>query len=288
MSTLDVRDAALWAETKFRSAGIETARLDAELLLAHLLDVERISIILLPHRTLSAAEDQRFRLMVARRANREPFAYVVGTKEFWSLPFKVTPATLIPRPDSETLIDVAVRNLTFNHPNRILDFGTGSGCLLLAALSEFPAATGVGVDSSVAALNVAEQNSQALGLADRAVWTLSDWDAELDTDQRFDLILANPPYVGENERESLQPDVRDHEPASALFAGPDGLDAYPAVLAAIGRRLAPGGLALVEIGRTQAEAVSQMAQSAGFRAKIHPDMTGWPRVIGLKTVATAL
>jgi release factor glutamine methyltransferase len=282
MSTLDVREAALWAETKFRSAGIDTARLDAELLLAHLLGVERISIILLPHRALSADEDQRFRLMVARRANREPFAYVVGEKEFWSLPFMVTPATLIPRPDSETLIDVAVRNLTFKHPKRILDFGTGSGCLLLAALSEFPQATGVGVDSSMAALSVAIQNGHALGLADRAVWELSDWDAALEADQQFDLILANPPYVGESERDSLQPDVHDHEPASALFAGPEGLDAYPALLAAIARRLAPGGMALVEIGRSQAEAVSQMAESAGFRAKIHPDMTGWPRVVGLK------
>jgi release factor glutamine methyltransferase len=288
MSTLDVRDAALWAETKFRSAGIETARLDAELLLAHLLGVERISIILLPHRALTADEDQRFRLMVARRANREPFAYVVGEKEFWSLPFKVTPATLIPRPDSETLIDVAVRNLTFNHPKRILDFGTGSGCLLLAALSEFPAATGVGVDLSADALVVAKQNGVALLPDDRAAWILSDWDAALADDQRFDLILANPPYVGENERDALQPDVRDHEPASALFAGPDGLDAYPPLLAAVARRLAPGGLALVEIGRTQAEAVSQMAETAGFSAKIHPDMTGWPRVIGLKTAQTAV
>ncbi len=282
MSTLDVREAALWAETKFRSAGIETARLDAELLLAHLLRVERISIILLPHRALTADEDQRFRLMVARRASREPFAYVVGEKEFWSLAFKVTPATLIPRPDSETLIDVAVRNLTFNHPARILDFGTGSGCLLLAALSEFPQATGVGVDCSIAALDVAAENGVSLELADRAVWTLSDWDNALAPDQLFDLILANPPYIGELERDSLQPDVKDHEPASALFAGPEGLDAYHMLLPAIARRLVPGGLALVEIGRSQAESVSLLAQGCGFRVKIHPDMTGWPRVLGLK------
>jgi release factor glutamine methyltransferase len=284
MSTLDVREAALWAETRFRSAGIETARLDAELLLAHLLKVERISIILLPHRALTAGEDQRFRLMVARRASREPFAYVVGEKEFWSLAFKVTPATLIPRPDSETLIDVAVRNLTFNHPARILDFGTGSGCLLLAALSEFPQATGVGVDSSAAALGVATENGEALALSDRAVWALSDWDSALDADQLFDLILANPPYIGERERDSLQSDVKDHEPASALFAGPDGLDAYHALLPAIARRLAPGGLALVEIGRSQAGPVSLLAQGFGFRVKIHPDMTGWPRVLGLKAI----
>jgi release factor glutamine methyltransferase len=280
---MDVREATLWAETKFRSAGIETARLDAELLLAHLLCVERISIILLPHRALSADEDRRFRLMVARRANREPFAYVVGTKEFWSLSFIVTHDTLIPRPDSETLIDVAVRNLAFNHPARILDFGTGSGCLLLAALSEFPQATGVGVDSSMAALSVALQNSHALSLADRAVWELSDWDAALEPDQRFDLILANPPYIGTSERESLEPDVRDHEPASALFAGEDGLEAYHSLLPAISRRLAPGGMALVEIGRTQADSVTSLAQAAGFRVKVHPDLTGWPRVLGLKS-----
>ncbi len=283
MTTLDVREAALWAETKFRSAGIETARLDAELLLAHVLNVERISIILLPHRALSADEDQRFRLMVARRAAREPFAYVVGEKEFWSLTFKVTPATLIPRPDSETLIDVAVRNLAFNQPARILDFGTGSGCLLLAALSEFAAATGVGVDTSMAALGVATENAEALALADRAVWTLSNWDGALEPDQRFDLILANPPYIGELERDSLHVDVKDYEPASALFAGPEGLDAYHALFPAIARRLKPDGLALVEIGRSQADSVSILAQGCGFKVKVHPDMTGWPRVLGLKT-----
>jgi release factor glutamine methyltransferase len=288
MSTLDVRDAALWAETKFRSSGIESARLDAELLLAHLLGVERISIILMPHRALTADEDQRFRLMVARRASREPFAYITGTKEFWSLPFKVTPDTLIPRPDSETLIEVAVRNLAFNHPKRILDFGTGSGCLLLAALSEFPEATGVGVDQSMAALTVAIQNGHALALAHRAVWEESNWDSALEADQRFDLILANPPYIAEHERETLQPDVRDHEPGTALFAGADGLDAYRALLPAILRRLAPGGLALVEIGRSQAEAISALAEIVGFSVKIHPDLTGWPRVLGLKATSSAV
>jgi release factor glutamine methyltransferase len=282
-TAMDVREAALWAETKFRSAGIETARLDADLLLAHVLKVERISIILLPHRVLSADEDQRFRLMVARRAGREPFAYVVGEKEFWSLNFKVTPATLIPRPDSETLIDVAVRTLTFNHPARILDFGTGSGCLLLAALSEFPAATGVGIDLSDAALDVARDNATQLELVDRAHFLRSDWDSGLATSESFDLILANPPYIGTQEVDSLEPDVRDHEPASALFAGPQGLDAYHALLPAIHRRLAPGGMALVEIGRSQAEAVTALAEAAGFRVKTHPDLTGWPRVLGLKS-----
>jgi release factor glutamine methyltransferase len=284
MSALDVRDAALWAETKFRSAGIDSARLDAELLLAHVLSVERISIILMPHRLLSADEDQRFRLMVARRASCEPFAYITGTKEFWSLPFRVTPDTLIPRPDSETLIEVAVRNLAFNHPRRILDFGTGSGCLLLAALSEFPQATGVGVDQSMAALSVAIQNGHALALADRAVWEESNWDAALEPDARFDLILANPPYIAEHDRAGLQADVRDHEPGSALFAGADGLDAYRALLPAIARRLAPGGLALVEIGSSQADAVSALARAQGFSVKIHPDLSGWPRALSLKAL----
>ncbi len=288
MSTLDVREATLWAETKFRSNGISTARLDAELLLAHVLGVERISIILLPHRLLSADEDQRFRLMVARRAGREPFAYITGTKEFWSLPFMVTADTLIPRPDSETLIEVAVRNLAFNHPKRILDFGTGSGCLLLAALSEFPAATGVGVDQSMAALSVAIQNGHALAMVDRAVWEESDWDSALEEESKFDLILANPPYIADHERETLEADVRDHEPDSALFGGADGLDAYRALLPAIARRLNPGGLALVEIGRSQAEAVSLLAEQTGFTVKIHPDLTGWPRALSLKSAKVAV
>jgi release factor glutamine methyltransferase len=281
MSILDVREAALWAETKFRSAGIETARLDAELLLAHLLGVERISIILLPHRALSADEDQRFRLMVARRAAREPFSYIVGVKEFWSLEFMVTPATLIPRADSETLIDVAVRRLAFNHPNRILDLGTGCGCLLLAALSEFPQATGVGIDQSIAAIDVAVQNGEALLLTHRATWQQSNWDIAL-APELFDLILANPPYIATSELHTLEIDVRDYEPSTALFAGEDGLDAYRIVIPIIRQRLMPKAMALVEIGWTQAEAVTALAEAAGLSVKAHPDLSSRSRVLELK------
>jgi release factor glutamine methyltransferase len=282
MSDMFVRDAVAWAEARFNEAGIDSAHLDAELLAAWTLGVERISILLLPHRTLTSDEDQRFRLAVARRAMREPFAYIVGSREFWSLPFMVTRDTLIPRPESETLIDVAVRALTFDPPKRILDLGTGSGCLLLAALSEFPDATGLGVDASMAALTVAIQNGHALALADRAVWELGDWDQEIEPEQQFDLILSNPPYIAEHERPALMPDVRDHEPAAALFAGVDGLDCYKQLMPVISRRLTEAGLAILEIGSTQADAVTLLSQSAGFVTKRHPDLSGHIRALSLR------
>ena len=272
MSEVFVRDAVRWAEQHFRSAGIESARLDAELLAAWVLGVERISILLMPHRTLTSDEDQRFRMATARRAAREPIAYITGEKEFWSLSFMVTRDTLIPRPDSESLIEIASRTLAFDPPRRILDLGTGTGCLLLAALTEFPDATGLGVDASMAAIAVAMQNGHRHALAGRAVWEQGNWDDAIEAEQRFDLILANPPYVALADRDQLMPDVRDYEPASALFAGEDGLEALRALMPVFMRRLNPGAVALVEIGIGQGEAASALAQSAGLAVRLHPPL----------------
>ena len=257
--------------------GGDTARLDAEVLLAHLLGCSRGDLLLNPDRLI---DPQPFEAMVARRVAGEPVAHITGIREFWSLTLKVNADVLIPRPDSETLIDVALKLCT-RPPTRILDLGTGSGALLLAALTEWPSASGLGIDASPAALAVARANALATGMADRATLQLGDWGDGL-TD-RFDLILSNPPYIAETE--SISPDVRDHEPASALFAGADGLDDYRRILPQLPGLLSADGLACVEIGSTQGPALLAMAAEHGLAASLHSDLAGRDRCVALR-VAT--
>jgi release factor glutamine methyltransferase len=254
--------------------GSDMPRLDAEVLLAHLLGISRGELLLHSDRSI---DPEAFDLLVERRAKGEPVAHITGSREFWSLDLKVTPDVLIPRPDSETLIDVALR-LCQPSPARILDLGTGSGALLLAALSEWPEATGLGVDASPAALAVAAQNAVRTGLADRAQFQLGNWGQGID--QRFDLILSNPPYIAEIEE--LSTEVRDHEPASALFAGRDGLDDYRRILPQLPGLMQPGALAVLEIGHTQGPALLALAAHHGFSASLHPDLAGRDRCVALR------
>ncbi len=254
--------------------GGETPRLDAEVLLAHLLGCTRGDLLLRPDRSIDA---QAYDILINRRAAGEPVAHITGRREFWSLDLIVSPAVLIPRPDSETLIEVALR-LCRPPPARILDLGTGSGALLLAALSEWPAATGLGIDASPAALAVAQANARHTGLADRAAFRLGDWGAGLA--ERFDLVLANPPYIAENE--PLSPEVRAHEPASALFAGADGLADYRRILPQLPGLLAPAGLALLEIGHTLGAALLALAAAQGLAAALYPDLAGRDRCVALR------
>ncbi len=254
----------------------DTARLDAELLMAHALGVTRSDLLL---RHMDQPAPAAFAALVARRADYEPVAYIVGEQEFRSLPFRVTPAVLIPRGDSEVLVEAALA--ARRDARRLLDCGTGSGALLLAVLAELPGASGVGIDRSPAALAVATENAARLGLAERAAWQLADWHqpnwaADLG---QFDLILANPPYVETGAE--LAPSVRAHEPAEALFAGAEGLDDYRVLLPQLPALLSPGGVALVEIGATQAEVVSAIAVTAGFRVILHRDLADRPRCLQL-------
>lgn len=268
--------AALLREAAARIGG-DTARLDAELLLAHALGMERTALLMAGSAPVPADAQAAFRRLVERRADREPVAHLTGRRGFWTLDLMVTPDVLVPRPDSETLIETALERLAGRPVARILDLGTGSGALLLAALSEWPAAFGVGVDRSAAALRVAAANARATGMADRCALVRGDWAGAIGG--RFDLLLCNPPYVPDDAE--LMPDVARFEPGAALFGGVDGLDCYRRLLADVGRLLAPGGLALFEFGEGQAGALLEMAARHGWTAAVRCDLAGRARVLEL-------
>jgi release factor glutamine methyltransferase len=252
-----------------------TPRLDAELIAAHAAGLERGEMLLrLGDLAVPAGADA----LLARRLAHEPVAHITGTRDFWTLSLKVTPDVLIPRPDSETLIEAALRHFEGQAgPRRILDLGTGSGALLLAALSEWPEATGLGIDISAGALAVARENAARCGLADRADFVAGDWAQGLDG--RFDLILCNPPYIEADA--VLAPEVADHEPDGALFAGADGLDCYRRLAPEMARLLETGGIALFEIGHDQGRAVSGLFAAEGFAPVLHHDLGGRDRGVSI-------
>jgi release factor glutamine methyltransferase len=263
--------AAAVADAAQRLAKVsDTPRLDAELLMAHVLGIGRARLLLDPPKGEAPAQ---FGALVDRRMNHEPVAYIVGHREFWTIDLMVGPGVLIPRPDSETLIEAALAHFDGRAPKRVLDLGVGSGALLLAALAEWPAANGVGVDTGEAALAIAQANAERLGFADRVRIERGSWDAA--SDGGFDLVLCNPPYIREDE--SLQPDVACYEPPSALFAGPDGLDDYRRIAPALA--LPAGGIACVEIGATQAGPVRALFDACGFLTQVKTDLAGRDRCI---------
>ncbi len=268
---------ALRDATEVLGAKTDSARFDAEVLMAHALSVSRSDLFL---RRMTDPVPPAFAELVARRAAQEPVAYIVGCQGFYGLDLLVTPDVLIPRADSEVLVEAAIAARPGAH--RVLDCGTGSGALLLAVLAEIKNASGLGMDRSEAALAVARTNAERLGLGDRASFALADWHAPdwVSGIGKFDLILANPPYV--EDAAELDATVRDHEPAAALFAGPEGLDDYRVLIPQLPALLAAGGVALVEIGYTQADAVSAIAGEAGFAAVLHHDLGGRPRALELK------
>ncbi len=246
------------------AAGIDGAPLDARVLLQRVLTLAPGALVATPERPLTAPEQAALAAAVARRAAREPLAYIVGEREFWSLDFRVAPGVLIPRPDSETLVSAALDVLPVAAPARVLDLGTGSGCLLLAVLSERPHATGLGIDLSHRAASIARGNARRTGLAGRAVFVVGDWASAVAG--AFDLVLCNPPYVETGALAGLMPEVADHEPRAALDGGPRGLDAYARILPQLSRLLAPGGHGVIEIGADQATAVAALAAAADLTA----------------------
>ena len=251
----------------------DTPRLDAELLLAHAFGIERDQLLLRPP---AGPVPASFADLLDRRCAGEPVAYIVGRRAFWNIELEVGPGALIPRPDSETLIEAACEHFAGSDgPERILDLGTGPGTLLLAALDQWPRATGLGIDSSEAALAYAQRNAQRLSLAPRAQFRRGDWAKKVT--ERFDLLLCNPPYVAADAE--LGPGVVEHEPAEALFGGADGLDDYRRLAPEVGRLLSPGGLAAIEIGYDQGESAAALFAAQGLDPTLARDLGGRPRAL---------
>lgn len=249
-----------------------TPRLDAELLMAHALGLTR-EALLLGH--LDDPEPAAFAALLGRRLRHKPVAYVTGRRAFWTIELAVGPGVLVPRADSETLLEAAIAYFTARPPARILDLGTGPGTLLLAALDQWPLAQGLGVDASDEALRYARHNASRLAMEPRARFALGDWAAGIDV--QFDLILSNPPYIA--TADVLPPEVREHEPPGALFAGADGLDAYRVIAPQLPPLLAPGGAVILEIGATQAPAVTALLVREGFAVALRRDLAGNPRAL---------
>ncbi len=267
------------AAAQLQVAGCETPRLDARLLVAHAASVTLEGQIRDPGAVLSADARRRIRRAVTQRMHRKPIAHITGQKEFWSLPFFVTAEVLIPRPDSELLVESVLNHLRRRKSERLhlMDFGTGSGCLLLALLTELPRATGLGIDLSPAAISVAEKNAQRLGLGARARFVVGDWsDAE---PGQSDVVVANPPYIPTGHLDRLAPELA-HEPRLALDGGVDGMAAYRRLLPEMVQRLAAGGVAAVEVGAGQAGSVPSMMVAEGLtEPQIYRDLGGTERCL---------
>lgn len=262
-------------------AGVDTPDLDARLLVQGLLEISHEELLLNKDKILSAGEVATLRKGLARRLQHEPVSRIVGLRGFWKSDFKITPETLDPRPDSETLIEAVLEWLPEgkNGKLRVLDLGTGSGCLLLSLLQEWPQAVGIGIDINPGAIEAAIANERLLGLQKRVAFQAIDW-VDYKPKGRCDVMISNPPYIAENERGDLAPEVLNYDPPQALFAGEDGLDAYRILARLAPQWLKPGGLAFYEIGYRQAAAVKELLEAHGQTVlETRQDLAGNDRVI---------
>lgn len=265
-----------------RNAGIDTAQLDARMLVAHAMGISRTELLMLKEFSLTPAQQKTLDALVDMRVRRVPMAQILGRREFWGLTFKVTKDTLDPRPDSETLIEALIHHETRRSAKlRMLDLGTGTGCLLLSALSEYPQSTGLGIDQSQAALDVALENARNLGMQNRAEFKKSDWNSEIKG--VWNVVISNPPYIPTEEIPTLAPEVAQHEPKAALDGGSDGLDCYLRITSFLPEILAEEGLALLEVGAGQAQDVAALATANGLRiAGITRDLSGIERCVVIR------
>jgi len=250
------------ARQTLEAAGVAGPVIDARLLVEAAAEATRVEIVTDPYRALTPEQEARLADYLARRARREPVSHILGRKGFWKIMLQVTPDVLTPRPDTETVVEYVLRDFPEPAAWTVLDLGVGSGAILLSILAERPAAKGLGVDVSEEALAVARENAANLGLAGRTALLRGDWTWGLG-DATFDLVVSNPPYIASEVIETLEPEVRDHEPRLALEGGPDGLDAYRTLAPEILRVLKPGGRFAVEIGYDQKDAVEALFREAG-------------------------
>jgi release factor glutamine methyltransferase len=270
----------------FRAVGIETAQRDARLLTLDAAGIGHSDLIRAPRESIGPVAARRLSENAARRLAREPVARILGEWEFWSLPFKLSPETLVPRPDSETVVAAALIALgPRRHRNegvRVLDLGTGSGCLLIALLHEMPGASGIGVDLSPGAVDAARRNARLNDVEARAEFRVSNWTEKVEG--AFDLVVSNPPYIVDSVLEELEPEVRVHDPRLALSGGSDGLDAYRRIVRLLPGVLNPGGVAVLEIGSDQVDSVTALARGAGFTVEgPYADFGSRPRALVLRT-----
>ena len=267
-------------------AGIENARMDVRILLARAAGVDGGRISAWPEDEVAADKEALFRDMIARRIGHEPVGRILGERDFWRHTFKLAPETLEPRPDSETLVEWAIDFLEDNDAPRIVDFGTGTGCLLLSTIGDLPGSSGIGLDISEGAVACARENARALDLDGQVEFRVSDWDSALDDRERadgFDLVMSNPPYITRDEMETLSPEVQKFDPRIALTDEGDGLAAYR-VLSQVAFDLAkPGGFVIFEIGRGQEKDVGQLLVEAGFvGVEYREDLGGIVRCVAAK------
>jgi release factor glutamine methyltransferase len=279
-----IADARISLARRFREAGLDTPDLDARVLVGHALGLDHAALAAQPERPLTEQELNAVTDIARRRLAREPVARILGVKEFWGLPFRLNSDTLVPRPETETVVEaaLAIVGSDRNRSWRIADLGTGSGVLLLSLLSELPAARGIGTDISASALACARSNAAALGLAERTAFILCDQGAALSGG--FDLVVANPPYIAQAAIAGLQPEVRDFDPRRALDGGPDGLAAYRTILQEARRLLASNGSLLLELGEGVLDSVMELCATAGLVPAGPPrsDLAGMPRALSVK------
>lgn len=274
-----LQEAVFDAAKILSDAGIAGARRDASLLLADVLKTDTNILYLEPDRALKVDQQARFQRAVERRAAREPISHILGHREFWSLDFLVGPEVLDPRPDSETLIEVVLEaRKSGQEISSILDLGVGSGCLLLSLLSEIETATGLGVDQSRAAIEIAEQNAKQLGLGSRATFVQGNWCDGVK--EKFDLVISNPPYIPVADIDRLQPEVKNFEPRAALVGGADGLECYRDIISMVRPRMKPNSMIIFEVGAGQAQQVAKLIQKAEFSSILrHKDLASVERCV---------
>jgi release factor glutamine methyltransferase len=271
-----------------KAAGLESPAFEARALISGVLDLSREEMLAHPERPIAPAEEARLGDALTRRAAGEPLARITGLREFWSLPIRLGPDTLVPRPETETVVEAVLDHVADrNRDYSILDLGTGSGCILMALLAELPNARGFGVDRAEGCLEVAAENARRLEFSDRACFAAGDWGRGLAGG--FDVIVANPPYIARGERAALPVEVRDFDPDLALFAGPDGLDAYRALAPDCARLLAPDGIGVVEIGAGQAEAIARIFKDSRLLVGLpRRDLAGRARALPFAATVAAL